>query len=307
MSATSGQILNIQHFSLHDGPGIRTTIFFKGCPLRCHWCANPDTQEPGPELIHSQAQCMGCGECIQVCPEGCIRLTGDSPLPVIDRTECTLCRQCIDACPGHALRLAGEELSLNQVLTEVDQEKHFYRHSGGGVTLSGGEPLVQAEFARAILKKCHTWGIHTAIETCGQVPFKNLEMVADVCDLIFFDLKHALALPHQKFTGGDNVRILENLKRISQRHPRILVRTPVVPGVNADARSLRLIGEFITRQTRVLEMELLNFHQLGAHKYQNLGRQNPMAAAPVLDAEAFKALAQEFASQFPALTVRYHS
>ena len=303
MSSKRGRIINIQNFSIHDGPGIRTTVFFKGCPLRCAWCANPDSQRKGQELVHTAARCTDCRGCVAACPEGCIDAGPDGI--AIDRARCTLCGDCIAACPATAMRMAARDLSLNEVLEEIEKEKHFYRNSGGGVTLSGGEPLAQPDFAVAILRRCRMWGIHTAIETSGHAPYQALEQVAGQADLIYFDLKHMEEEAHRAHTGVPNGRILENLKRISGSHPNIIVRVPLVPGINDAPEHLDAIGEFLIRDTTVRQLEFLNYHNLGEHKYAGIGKEYPLEITP-LSREVFQGLCEEFSRKYPALQVSFH-
>ncbi|MEH0018377.1 MAG: glycyl-radical enzyme activating protein [Desulfobacter sp.] len=304
MPPPKGRIIDIQHFSLHDGPGTRTTVFFKGCPLRCDWCANPDSQARALELVYSDIRCVGCGACVDACAEGLIRLEDTVR---ISREACTGCGACVDACPGGAMRFSGYDISLNDVLEEIEKERNVYRNSGGGVTLSGGEPLAQPDFARAILEKCRKWGIHTAIETAGYVPYDTLARVSAVTDLIYFDVKSVNPVSHLRHTRVENPRILTNLKKISRTRPgSIIVRAPLIPGLNDTDHDLKSLGEFIVNETSVTRVELLNYHNLGLHKYAGLGRSCALAPVSPLSGEAFAKRAKWFSRAFPTLTLSYH-
>lgn len=300
----------MQNFSIHDGPGIRTTIFFKGCPLACQWCANPDTQRRGPELVHDRSKCTGCLTCVQICPESCIRvpdLNSEEKFPIIDRKAATLCRECIAACPSGALGLVGWDISLAEVLEEIEGEKHFFRNSGGGITLSGGEPTAQPEFAKAILKACRRWAIDTAMETCGHCEYEVLETLAGLCSTLYMDLKHMDNNTHKRLTRVGNKKILDNLIRISRSHPGLIVRIPVIPGLNDDVANLSAMGEFLTGQTGVTRVEFLNYHNLGKHKYVNLGRTYDLEDLRPLGDQVFVGLCKEFAGRFPGLSLSYHN
>lgn len=303
MSSSKGRIIDIQNFFLHDGPGIRTTIFFKGCPLRCIWCANPDTQKNTIELIHSQSRCMRCESCIEACPENVVSMKDTIE---ISRDRCILCGACIAVCPGAAMRFAGHDASFIEVLEEIENEKHFYRHSGGGVTLSGGEPLAQPRFAEAILKRCRQWGTHTAIETCGHAPYETLERVANPADTIYFDIKQIDNAIHKKYTRVGNPQILENLVKISNIHSHLIVRTPIILGINNSDKDLNALGNFLVNETAVTQVEFLNYHKLGEHKYTNLGRTYELEHLTPLTNEAFTDLSLNFSNQFPTLKISFH-
>lgn len=312
MPSPGGRIVNIQNFSLHDGPGIRTTVFFKGCPLQCIWCANPEMQKRKRELMHNRSRCIGCGECIQACPDRLISSNGLSAEQGAEslhfaRENCTLCGTCVAVCPSGAMQIAGFDASTAHVLAEVEKEKHFFRHSGGGVTLSGGEPLNQPDFAEAILTACRRWGIHTAMETCGHAPYDTIEKIAALIDVLYFDLKLADTAAHNRYTRVNNRWILENLARISTRHPQLVVRTPVIPGINNHPEALNAIGRFLVGRTAVSRVEFLNYHSLGEHKYTNLGREYSLAELKPLDRETFADLCGAFSERFPTLNFSYHA
>lgn len=304
MTTIVGKIVNIQNFSLHDGPGIRTTVFFKGCPLRCLWCANPDTQLSSIQLLHSAKKCTDCLECTRVCPEEVITLQDGV---IINRNDCTLCGDCVDTCPESALRFDGELMPLEAILERIQKDFPFYRNSGGGVTLSGGEPLLQPELAEAILKKCSQWGIHTAIETSGFAAYETLLGISKWLDLIYFDLKHMDDVRHRELTGMSNSVILSNLQKISKAHSTVVVRVPLVPGLNSEPDHLFRIGAFLQEKTAVKTVEFLNYHQLGEHKYISLGREYGLAGIQPYTAEEFKEAVRTFQTAYPNFNIIYHT
>lgn len=273
--ATEGILFNIQRFSLHDGPGIRTIPFFKGCPLTCKWCSNPESQRPQPELIFKKNDCIRCGKCIEVCKQKA--LSPNNPY-FIDRERCIQCGDCTRVCPTQALEMKGKRMTVAEVMLELQKEANLFRRSGGGITLSGGEPLAQPEFARELLKACKEKGWHTAIETTG---FTTKEVVEDVfpwIDLALTDIKAIDPVVHQQNTGVDNSKILENLIRISFI-TKVIVRIPVIPGVNDNPDEIRSIAEFARLMSGVDTIHLLPYHAFGENKYSLLGRIYPMNKA----------------------------
>jgi len=265
-----GYVFNIQRFSVHDGPGIRTTVFLKGCPLSCVWCHNPEGIAPGPELALSPKRCIQCGECVVVCPQG-LPTPGDIPATE-NLDSCLVCGACAEACPSEARQIAGLEMTVPEVIAEVLKDRIFFEESGGGVTFSGGEPLWQPEFLRQLLRACRGQGIHTAVDTSGLAPWEVLESVAEVTDLFLYDVKHMNEGTHRQLTGVSNTRILANLRRLGARHRRIWVRVPVIPGVNDTAENLQATGLFAASVKGVEKVCLLPYHPLGADKLRRLGR-----------------------------------
>ena len=263
-----GTIFNIQKMSIHDGPGIRTTVFFKGCPLNCIWCSNPESQKPKKEIACFPARCVSCGYCAQVCPKGIIEK--QAPYNIIDRDACDLCEICVKECCTNAKKTIGEEYDTDGLLNEILKDKSFYDSSGGGVTFSGGEPLMQHEFLEEILKLCHENGVHTAIETTGYAKPETLEKVIEHLDLIFMDLKHMDSEAHRKLTGVSNDRILENLSLIAEKHDNIIVRIPVIPGLNDSEENIQQTADFVAGRG-IKKLELLPYHNLGEVKYGQLG------------------------------------
>ncbi len=289
----SGTVFDIQRFSVHDGPGIRTVVFLKGCPLRCRWCSNPESQRGAPEILYTAARCLRCGRCVEECPEQVLVL-GDAGV-LVDRPRCTLCGRCVAACPGRALRIAGRVMSVDEVLAEVQRDGIFYRHSGGGMTLSGGEPLWQPDFALALLMGARAIGIHTAIETTGQASPYDVRRVLAATNLILYDVKHMDARKHQEWTGASNSNILQNAELASRLGVPMIIRTPVVPGFNDDAEEIVAIGRFALR-LGCKEMHLLPYHSYGAGKYASLGRVYELADVTAPSAERMQVLREALRS-----------
>lgn len=266
----SGTIFNIQKFSVHDGPGIRTTVFMKGCPLRCRWCSNAESINPTPEPGIIVERCTGCGECVDTCPENTIAIN-DGKVS-IDRSICTACKQCIPSCPEEAITIYGETVTVNEVLKEVLKDRSFYSGSGGGVTVSGGEPLKQPEFVLELFRNCKEEGISTCLDTCGYAPEEVLREVLQYTDNVLFDLKHMNVDRHKEFTGVDNERIKKNAEIVSVSEAEVLFRIPLIGGVNSDEDNIRETAEFIKSLGEDNRIELLPYHRLGIGKYKMLGR-----------------------------------
>jgi pyruvate formate lyase activating enzyme len=273
-----GTVFNIQRFSIHDGPGIRTTVFLKGCSLRCFWCHNPESIRPGPEIQLFPDKCIACDACIEACPEGARFL--EDGLRVLDRSRCTACGRCVETCFAGSLTLVGTIMTADDVISEVLRDRAFYGQSGGGVTLSGGEPALQPEFAHAILAGCKREGIHTAIETAGNVPWDFLARLLPVLDLVMMDLKHMNPAKHRWATGASNERVLANARRLAGTELPILFRVPVIPTVNDSSYEVEAIAGFAAelRAGRVrrgsvatIDLDLLQFHKLAGDKYRSLG------------------------------------
>ena len=265
-----GFVFDIQHYSIHDGPGIRTTVFLSGCPLKCLWCQNPESQELNPQLFFRYDKCTGCGECISVCTQGAITLNGK--IVQTDRGLCNSCGECVRVCPNEARTIIGKEITSGQVFKEVSSDKMFYEESNGGVTLSGGEVLLQPEFSSAILEVCKNDGIHTAIETSGYSSWENIKLVLTYTDLVLFDFKHFDDNEHKKLTGVSNKTILQNVKKIwhDLKIP-IIARLPVIPGCNDSIMNIKQTASFIsTELDKSIEVHLLPYNDLGRAKHKNL-------------------------------------
>lgn len=265
----TGLIFNLQRYSLHDGPGIRTTVFLKGCPLRCWWCHNPEGISFGRELILHRRKCFGCGSCVCICPQKALSLNQVSLN--LNRDRCNLCLLCVDECPVEAIELAGKRVTPVEVAEEVMKDKVFFDQSGGGVTVSGGEPLAQPDFLFALLDALKNENIHTAVDTSGFTRWKELERVSQVTDLFLFDLKvmdHAVS---KKVTGRSNQIILENLYKLVQIHSNIRIRIPLIPTVNDDPESIDSIARHI-QALGINEVSVHPYHGLGVSKYEKTGQ-----------------------------------
>jgi len=266
----NGLIFSIERFALDDGPGIRTLVFFKGCPLKCWWCANPEGQEHRVEIVLFPEKCIGCGECIKACPHNAVYFTGEGK-PAFHAELCTSCGKCSSVCHSGARRLYGFSVSVDDLYSQIANDLPFYRRSGGGVTLSGGEPLMQWKFAREILRMCHQEGVHTAVETCGHYPWEHIESSLPYLDQVFFDLKHMDPQRHREITGKDNLLILDNARKLFRSDVSTVVRVPVIPGVNDDSGNILTMARFLSDYPHI-KVELLPYHALGAHKYRRMNR-----------------------------------
>lgn len=280
----NGLIFNIQKYSVHDGPGIRTTVFLKGCPLHCPWCHNPEGISRRREIVVLESRCLGCGECRLACRYGTV-IPGDGALPA--RSEvCELCGACVEACPTKARQIVGQELSVSQVLQTVLQDRVFYEESGGGVTFSGGEPLSQPDFLRGLLEACRGRGVHTTVDTCGLARVEDLLAVAELTDLFLYDLKFMDDAKHRRYTGVSNGLILENLQTLGRSHARIWLRVPIIPGINDDPADLEAAARFAAGIPGVQQVNLLPFHRTGLPKSLRLGQESGLAEVQPPSAEA---------------------
>lgn len=265
----TGIVFDIQHYCVHDGPGIRTDVFLKGCPLRCRWCANPESNAPHAQLMYISERCIGCGACVSTCPQNAISLLNGRAQQ--NRQLCTGCGNCTRVCSQKARDISGKQMTVEEVLDEVRLDMFFYGEEGG-VTLSGGECLMQPDFSIELLRRCKSEGIGTAIETCGFVPFSTLERVAPWLDLVLYDVKHMDSTAHQYWTGVPNEGILDNLHRLSaELHIPVIARTPLLPGINSSVGNLHAMGQFLSTQVPTLqEVHLLPYHRLGEAKWEQL-------------------------------------
>lgn len=277
-------IFNIQRFSLHDGPGIRTTVFVKGCPLHCTWCHNPESMAAGPEPLVTAHHCIGCAACLPVCPE---ELTGRLDLaggPTHPGAECLRCGACVDACPTGARDLVGLDWSCTELLAELQRDAFYHVASTGGVTFSGGEPLspANAPFVLTCLEALAGRGTHTAVDTCGHVPTEPLLAAARWADLILYDLKLMDPDRHAAATGQDNTLILHNLATLLDQDCQVWLRVPLIPGQNTDPANLLAMAEFLRQQRRTPPVYLLPYHATGRDKYPRLGRSSALPETPAL-------------------------
>lgn len=277
---TLGRVFDIKRGATGDGPGLRTLVFLKGCPLRCRWCANPESQSVKPQVMYYPKLCVDCGKCVAACPTHAIRSDERFGL-VTDEAACTACGLCEEACLYGARKLMGREMSVSDVMETVRRDKAHYINSGGGVTVSGGEPLMQPDFILALLKACKQDGIHTAMETCGYASWESLAAVLPYLDLIFYDLKIVDAKDHKEATGRDNARILENLKKLNMAYGgEIIVRIPYIPGYNDDIKTQEGIYRYVGCLKRVNRIEIMPYHRLGESKYTGLGREYALSGVP---------------------------
>ena len=278
-----GFIFDVRRYAIHDGPGIRTTVFLKGCPLSCWWCHNPESQSPAPELVFRAGRCIACGACVEACPEHAIswKETGPEPGP----GTCARCGACAEACWAEARAIAGREATVEEVIAEVERDAAFYERSGGGVTFSGGEPLMQIEFLDALLRASRERGFHTALDTCGYAPWESIERIRPMVDLFLYDIKVVDDARHRELTGVSNERILENLRALARLGHAIRIRFPVIPGVNDDADNVKAIGALSKDLPALLGIDIIPNNRMAAEKYARLGRTYRLADAPALSAE----------------------
>ena len=269
MTEIKGNLFNIQPYSIHDGPGIRTTFFFKGCPLSCKWCQNPESQSFHKQLLVVRNRCTGCGQCVKVCPAGAVSIR--KGIAATDRLRCTVCGQCILECPEQIREICGESYTITSLMKRALADQIFYEGSGGGITVSGGEPLFQSEFVRDFLKECKREGLHTAVDTTGFASWESARSVFQYADLVLFDLKHMDSEIHKILTGVGNEQILENLKRLSKEEVEIYIRIPVIPGMNDSDDNIQATADFVKRELGGrYRTFLLPYHRMGESKLESL-------------------------------------
>lgn len=285
----NGTIFDIKRFAVHDGSGIRTTVFLKGCPLKCLWCHNPESLSFKPQLAYYEEKCLHCGSCADVCPTGA-HVTAETG-HVFHREKCTACGKCTDACPAEALHLFGKTVTPQELLPTLLEDKQFYVNSNGGVTLSGGECLMQPEFCAELLQLLKAEGIHTAVDTCGFVPRSNIEKVLPYTDIFLFDIKAIDPQVHKNCTGRSNEPILENLRYIDHMGKAIEVRIPYVPGHNDD--QIEKIAAFVKTLQNVTAVKVLAYHNYAGSKYDALGMENTLPES-VPSPEAVTAAQESF-------------
>lgn len=282
-----GVITNIQVYSLHDGPGVRTLVFLKGCPLRCEWCCNPECERPDIEVEFNNSKCIRCGECLKIC--GRKAINPDLKLKSgfkINKDLCNESGDCVGVCPTDALSFVGKAVSVDEVLEKVKKDRIFYLTSQGGLTISGGEPLYQFEFTRELLKRSFNDNIDTAIETCGYAPWKYFEQILPYLNLVLYDIKHMDPVKHKQMTGVSNRLILSNLKKLSRSGVPIVIRLPLIPQFNLKQGNITKTAKFISSLENVIEVNLMLFHQLGKNKYNRLCREYSLKELKTLDSDA---------------------
>jgi pyruvate formate lyase activating enzyme len=275
-----GVVFNIQRFSIHDGPGIRTTVFLKGCPLRCGWCSNAESLSPHPEIITRDVKCIRCGKCVEACSQQAIA--------VVENTRIIM--TCAEVCPAGAIVAAGKHMTVSEVMDTVERDASFYRRSGGGMTLSGGEPLVQWQFALKLLQEAKTRGLHTALDTTGHADWKVLDEILNFTDLVLYDVKHPNSAKHQEATGVPNERILDNLRKtLAKPGPRVWVRHPVIPRFSDSEEELEELCKLVLNlKPSVEKISLLPYHRFGESKYAAMGRAYPWKEIPTISDEQMK-------------------
>lgn len=270
MQNNTGLIFNIQKCSVHDGPGIRTTVFLKGCPLKCQWCANPESQNLEPEVVSFFARCIACNKCMTVCPVGAIEKR--ELRYEIDKSVCTNCGQCVDVCFAESKQMVGKTMTPDAVVKEILKDKMHFKNSKGGVTFSGGEPFIQPCFLAETAGKCRENQVPVAVETCGYGNYELFSPALKYIDLIYFDVKHTDDELHRKLTGKSNEIVLENLRKIDQHGIEIILRMALIPGYNDQSENLLTVARLAVKTQHVKTVELMPYHKLGEGKYNSLGR-----------------------------------
>ena len=272
-AAVTGSVLRIERASIHDGKGLRTVLFLKGCPLRCRWCSTPESQSFGLEKGYARDRCIGCGICVRSCPERALSISNETQKVLTDLSKCKKCFICAAKCPQRAIKQYGSLMTVKEAVGEISKDEIFFFHSGGGVTISGGEPLCQPEFVSEVLRECRALGIHTAIETSFHVPYENIEKALPWLNALYVDLKHMDKDLHKEWVGHENSLILDNIKKADQsEYPlEIIVRIPMIPGVNDTGSNLSAVAEFCKSIKKLKEIELLPYHRLGTDTYKHLG------------------------------------
>lgn len=304
-------IFNIQKYNMYDGPGVRTLVFFQGCPLRCKWCANPEGMERRPRLSFKESNCVSCGACVAACPQGIHRINGQGKHEVVRDLDkhCTGCGKCVEACLQNALSVIGEQRNLSDLMEIILEDKAFYDTSGGGVTLSGGEVLMQPEAAANLLMACKREGIHTAIETCGYAKTEQLLQVAQFVDLFLFDIKHFDSKRHAQLTGVHNEVILKNLETLLQQRYQVKVRMPLLKGINDSKEEIQQVVQFLLPykdKKNFHGVDLLPYHKLGVNKYQQLGKEYPIAGDPSLQDDELEQIERWISDTAIPVTVIRH-
>ena len=292
-----GQVFSVQRYSIHDGPGIRTTVFFKGCPLACSWCHNPESRDNAPEVWMVPGHCILCGSCVAVCPRQEHLDTALTEPPALDSAHCLRCGSCVEVCPAGARQMVGRSVTLSGLLAEILRDRPFFEQSGGGVTFSGGEPLAQYDFLIEILRASRDQSLHTAVDTCGYAPQQQLLSLVDTTDLFLYDLKLMDDRRHREQTGVSVQPILDNLVALDATGAEVWIRLPLVPGVNDDRTNLEAVGRFVADLAHTRRVHVLPFHSAGDDKQLRLGRKDRPPARATLS-EAARQQARTWLSAF---------
>lgn len=302
-------IFNIQKYNMYDGPGVRTLIFFKGCPLRCQWCSNPESQLRQYQVMYKKDVCVHCGTCARVCPVGVFKAPDANGYIINKEVECIGCRKCERECPVSALGVVGEQKTISELMQVVMEDKPFYETSGGGLTVGGGEPMMQPEALQNLLIACQQEGVNTAIETCGYARPETVAKIAGVCDLFLFDLKHMDPERHHELVGVRNESILANLKWLLENRANVKVRMPLLKGVNDNESELDAVIQFLKPYQDYKNfkgIDILPYHKLGVHKYAQLGREYPIKGDPALGDEELKRIENCLARyDFPVAVIKH--
>ena len=264
-----GIIFNIMKYSIHDGPGIRTTVFFKGCPMKCWWCHNPESHKLQQIVVKYPDRCIGCGKCIKVCPTNAIYIEDDRMK--FDTKKCIQCGKCVEVCYSESMEMIGNKMTVDEVMKEIEKDNVFYEESGGGVTFSGGEPFMQHEFLRELLIQCKKKDIHTVVDTCGFVKKDILVEISNLIDSFLYDLKIMNETEHIKYTGVSNKIILDNLKEITKLGRRVFIRIPVIPEINDDAENINGIAKHLASLSGIEQINILPYHNIAMEKYKRIG------------------------------------
>jgi len=286
----SGYVFDVKKYAIHDGPGIRTTVFFKGCPLQCKWCHNPESWKKLPEVGFRESRCQRCGRCMEICGRNAI--SSADGRPITDPTLCGVCGECVTACPSNAREIIGRKMTISEVMSEIEKDVVFYDQSGGGATFSGGEPLMQPEFLLELLGQCRRRGIHTAVDTTCHADTSVLERISQQMDLFLCDLKHMDPDIHQDFTGVRNDLILYNIKWLSDAGKRITIRIPIVPGFNNDKSNIEATAEFVKSLNNVTRIDILPYNSGGNEKSGRLTTEFDMMEAEVPHAKQMNMIAE---------------